>query len=96
MNDTKHISTPKTCPLLGSHFMSVQTTVKGIHVASTQGPIPNTVGCLETACRFWNPIANECFEVLKAQAIIELQLQLQQYIENTNKLLTLFDKRGRE
>lgn len=95
MNDTKHISTPKTCPLLGSHFMSVQTTVKGIHVAGMQGPIPNTVGCLEAACRFWDSVANECSEVLQTQIMAQVNDALDNLLAAIHDLVGAIQKEGR-
>jgi hypothetical protein len=96
MNEITKISTPKTCPLYGAHFMRIETRVKEIQIGTQQATIPNLVSCNGNGCQWWSEAQNDCTVAVFTREAYLIRLSMQELKETLERITNLlYDKGGK-
>lgn len=95
MSEPKHISTPKSCPLLGAHFLRIETRVRGLQVASPQMSGPTTVSCLAKGCEWWDESLSCCTYVVHSAIMHQIDDALTNLQGALRDLIDVIKKEGR-
>mgnify|MGYP001597078011 CR=1 FL=1 len=96
MNQTKVISTPKTCPLYGAHFLRVESRVKGIVLNAQQATMPSLVSCNEKYCQWWSEPKSDCTIIVLTDLLQDVGFNIAVLSETLERIINLlYDKGGK-
>lgn len=95
MSEPHKLSTLKTCPLMGSHFLRIETSVKGIHLGTQQANIPTLVSCNGEGCEWWDDSLSSCTYVVQTAILHQIDDALTGLRDALGDLIEHIKKEGR-